>query len=64
MKIRRGVSVPFARFLASCAGVRLATPLDPGTPVRRFLVRWSWEMSEALSLALGSELVESGDWPS
>ena len=28
---------PLARFFASCSGVRLATPLEPG-PVRRFLL--------------------------
>lgn len=31
-------SIPLALFLASCSGVKLATPLEPGPPSFRFFV--------------------------
>lgn len=33
-------SLSFARFLASCSGVRLATPRDVADPVLRLLFAW------------------------
>lgn len=38
----KDIHIPLARFLASCSGVKLATPLEPGADLR-FLTSGPWE---------------------